>query len=136
MVLVYRKADAHMSIAVCSNSKCKRAYWRYRKDHPPKRFCSVVCSQARRQVEEVEAPAKILQKVYAHRLLAHGSSDILMYWGCEICDELDTEYRDSLAIHNARISRDIAQDAKTARKIEREAREQKLEIEREYWKVK
>ena len=82
---------------------CKRHYWRYRADHPPRFFCSLECSRRSQHHSREEppppTPQAVLKEMYRHRREAHDSTSILAWYECERCDQLDGQYSASLAYH-------------------------------------
>lgn len=87
-----------MAIQKCSH--CTTEYWRYRADHPPKRFCSVVCSdQSKEQKPKGRPPEKpqaILRAIKDHNRLFHNADSHMIEWDCDKCDELQGLYVKSL----------------------------------------
>ena len=102
-----------MSIQLCSH--CKLPYWRFRGDHPPRGVCSVLCNDARKAGEATPTPrlpSEILWEIREHRRDIHQCTDILVWFECETCEELEARYGDSLEYHYDRITRDIVKEAR------------------------
>ena len=122
-----------MAIANCSN--CKRSYWRFRKDHPPARYCSVSCFETRKKrhdAEEPDTPEEVLWEMRNHRRTAHGDTSMLGWYECQTCFDLEHQYREAVDYHISKANKSIALDAKQKRGIETKEREQKLHVEADF----
>ena len=79
---------------------CQRFYWRYRRDHPPRFFCSIPCQEMRGQAKALvlpRTPRALLAEIHHHRRLFHGTDSILpAFEDCERCEELQGLYSESL----------------------------------------
>jgi hypothetical protein len=84
--------------------RCKRAYWRYREDTPPPRYCSQLCHDLRGvKLEPTHArPERILSAIRAHLRAAHPGASINEWLDCERCDDLQAAYAEALDWHLAR----------------------------------
>jgi hypothetical protein len=86
-------------IAKCR--RCETYFWRYRRDHPPPGYCSVVCHEERGRSPVMEQPPRtareVLRDMYSHRRRDHDSYSILAWYDCGICDRLEAEYSQSLS---------------------------------------
>ncbi len=101
-----------MSIALCSN--CKVTYWRFRGDHPPSGFCSVLCHAIKKKKSQAPpSPQAVLNVMMRHRLTEHHSTSVLEWFDCTECDQLEKSYSESLEWHTEKITRDIAVEART-----------------------
>lgn len=92
-----------MSVPACTF--CKRFYWRFRPDHPPKGYCSVKCREDRKEgrtPDREEKPEVIVWKMRQHRLAVHATTSMLTWFDCETCEELEAKYAASLEWHSAR----------------------------------
>lgn len=82
---------------------CKRPYWRYRRDYPPRFFCSLPCFEASRVegdgVAIPQLPAVILAAMREHRLQVHGTTSPLCWYSCKRCEQLEGDYAASLQWH-------------------------------------
>lgn len=103
-----------MSVQVCA--QCKTPYWRFRGDHPPKGVCSLPCHEDRKAGRKAgntpPLPENALRKIVEHRTLMHGSPDILAWYGCERCEELEASYSESIQWHVDRITREIVEQTR------------------------
>lgn len=102
-------------IANCQS--CHRPFWRYRRDYPPKGFCSLPCFAVGRKSGPPEAPPirpeAVLFNMRAHRRSDHGTTSILGWFpDCPLCEELETDYAASLEYHWRVASEQIAEQAK------------------------
>jgi len=102
-------------IAHCRH--CHNAFWRYRRDYPPKGFCSVPCAQAGpAHITDAAAlaivpprPETVLINFRTHRKLAHDGASILHWFpDCAACNELDADYAASLAYWISESSAELA----------------------------
>lgn len=102
-------------ITQCQNPDCKRFFWRWRKDHPPKGHCSVSCYEDHRPKKSLrpDKPANILHSMYRHRADVHLSTSILAWFDCAECERLEGIYRESLDWHTAKVSEEIALNARS-----------------------
>lgn len=83
---------------------CDVHFWRYRRDHPPRSFCSVACHDAHAEGKPAHAPdlpQDILAEMYRHRQFTHGMDrrSILTWFDCETCERLEERYNLSLAFY-------------------------------------
>jgi hypothetical protein len=81
---------------------CDVYYWRYRRDHPPRSFCSVACHDAHAEGKPAhvpEPPQDILAEMVRHRGFTHGTDSILKWFDCEACERLEERYNLSLAFY-------------------------------------
>jgi len=88
-----------VSVARCSNSECKRYYWRYRGDAPPRGYCSVKCFETRRKRRQklrYETSAQVLEAFRDHRIQAHGTRDIVQWFDCDLCERFEERYAASM----------------------------------------
>lgn len=102
-----------MSVQNCGH--CKTPYWRFRGDHPPKGFCSTPChdlKKAGKKEERPQLPENALRAMMAHRAEKHGSSDVLGWYDCSECENLEKAYSESLEWHYDRITREIVGQAR------------------------
>lgn len=100
-----------MSVPLCS--RCKSHYWRFNASHPPPGYCSLFCYDNRKAKSKPPAPPaphSILSRMYDHRRTIHGSPDILPWYDCKICDELEKEYYASLEWHSAAAYQAMAEE--------------------------
>lgn len=90
-----------MSVPVCI--RCKSHYWRFRPDHPPPNYCSQFCFDNRKKKAKstIATPHDVLSRMYDHRRTQHGTPDILVFYDCRVCDELEREYGVSIEYHFA-----------------------------------
>ena len=86
---------------ICTCQFCKQPFWRYRRDWPPKGFCSWPCSltPAEPIVTVPELPGVILHKLRQHHSFAHSESSILSWPDCETCEQIERDYNESLNFH-------------------------------------
>jgi hypothetical protein len=82
---------------------CERFYWRYRPDHPPRFYCSVICHDVRglpKPAARPSTPQAILGEIRLHRRLIHDTDSILVAFDdCETCEELEGLYNQSLGFY-------------------------------------
>jgi hypothetical protein len=100
-----------MSVPKCS--RCKAHYWRFNPAHPPPNYCSNFCFDNRKSKPKESAPSTpqdVLARMYDHRKTAHGTADILVWYDCKTCEELEREYSSSLEWHSARVANELAAD--------------------------
>jgi hypothetical protein len=78
--------------------RCKRWYWRWRPDHPPRRYCSVPCHEHTKPAAETkESPHTVLLMMHAHRLRAHATASVIDWFDdCETCARLEGRYAEAL----------------------------------------
>jgi hypothetical protein len=84
-------------IVKCRN--CERDFWRYRRDHPPRGFCSQPCHDMYVFPEPERAPQtpqQVMLAIRRHRRDAHGVDSALPYFDCAVCDELEGLYAGAL----------------------------------------
>jgi len=79
---------------------CKRNYWRYRSDWPPRPYCSESCweSRIKRKAKRAapETAAAVLDAFKEHRLTAHASRDLHAWFDCEVCERFEERYAVSM----------------------------------------
>ena len=80
-----------MSTPRCA--RCKQYYWRYNGSY--RGYCSYTCWNARQRRKKRSNIAyedwTRMQAMQAHRLAAHGSSDLVLWYDCEECERLEAE---------------------------------------------
>ncbi len=92
-----------MPISTCHH--CTRSYWRFRKDHPPRGYCSNECHDdhaAGKGPEREPPPEKIKWQMQAHRAGIHGSPSLVPWYDCLRCEELEEQFAASVEWHSAR----------------------------------
>jgi hypothetical protein len=77
---------------ICTCQTCKRPFWRFRRDYPPRGVCSLPCFHDRR-IDYDENPPDLPR------------DSILIWPNCESCEELQTEYAESLNFHYDRVTK-------------------------------
>jgi hypothetical protein len=79
---------------------CHQYYWRYRRDHPPKGFCSLPHFEAGpKKATSSPAPLKpdvLISEWRSHRIADHGDSHFLQDFECDTCDYYEDRYAESL----------------------------------------
>jgi hypothetical protein len=89
-----------MRVSLCTNSECKRAYVRFRRDHPPAGFCSVGCKEAHAKrhprYDPERIPAFFVSLIRDHLEKAHHTSDVNAWFDCAECDRIQAAYAESL----------------------------------------
>jgi hypothetical protein len=85
-----------MMIRRCRN--CDRFYWRWRRDHPPPRYCSIPCADHIEPAADTkESPHAVLLMMHAHRLRAHRTASVIDWFDdCETCARLEGRYAEAL----------------------------------------
>ena len=99
-------------ISLCHS--CHTNYWRYRKDHPPRGFCSYPCYVAGPQKVKPPAPllpAQVLELMKTHRGHVHNTDSILQFFDCEICESLEEQYAESIQYYVSVITAEICAEA-------------------------
>jgi hypothetical protein len=103
-----------VSVQLCS--QCKSPYWRFRGDHPPKGVCSIPCHEERKAGRKPgnapPLPENALRAMVEHRSIMHGSPDVLPWYECERCDELEAAYSEAIEWHVGRITREIVKEVR------------------------
>jgi hypothetical protein len=104
---------------ICNCQHCHHSFWRYRRDHPPKSFCSVPCFNAGPVARKSAAaelvvpprPETVLADFRSHRLLAHACSNILSWVpDCSLCNEFEADYAASLEYWFSAYTAELAGD--------------------------
>ncbi len=100
-----------MAINCCQN--CGNHFWRYRRDHPPKGFCSLPCADGLKPAGEISIwPRAALQQMHRHLLAVHGTNSVLQWFDCDECDRLQAQYAASLAFYVTDVTAEIHKAAK------------------------
>lgn len=86
-------------MAISNCKRCGSSFWRYRRDWPPKGFCSLPCSLAKGEPTPAETPAQILAKWRGHRTAAHGDSHFIQFHNCDTCEWFEEKYSESLGYY-------------------------------------
>lgn len=98
-------------IARCNH--CQTLFWRYRRDHPPKGFCSIPChdlaQEKARDREDTRPPEPhvVIRRMREHNRLIHNIDSPLLQWDCEGCRRLEAEYAASIEFHSQRLAREM-----------------------------
>jgi hypothetical protein len=93
---------ARRETVIASCRHCHRAYWRYRRDHPPAGFCSTPHAElggkgTPRGVPQL--PQEIRLQMQVHRREEHFGCTPLEWHDCARCEELEAAYADSISYH-------------------------------------
>ena len=73
------------------------------------------CFDAKRNGKKPErppVPSHVLMVMLDHRRTAHGTTDVLAWFDCPACEQIEKAYSESLEWHYDRITREIAGEAK------------------------
>ena len=92
-----------MPISQCRH--CDKAYWRWRPDHPPKGFCSVLCRElckAGATPDREETPEVAIWRIRQHLLAYHDDTNMTTWHNCDTCEELEEKYAAALEWHAMR----------------------------------
>lgn len=95
-------------IALCKHSH--NPFWRYRRDHPPKGFCSLPCHDEHGKPKEEPIPPEphvIVRRMREHNRLIHNVDSALLEWHCPACERLEAEYAASIEHHSQRLAREM-----------------------------
>lgn len=85
-----------MTVVRCGH--CSVFYSRYRRDHPPSGYCSLLCFESRRRKKiPVPQPGELLSRMRQHRQEVHGSLDLTQWYDCPECERIESQYAESLA---------------------------------------
>ncbi len=87
-----------MAISECRH--CHTAYWRYRKDHPPRGYCSTPhadAGPAKKREPKPPKPDVALFEYRAHRITEHRDPHYLQWYDCRECERMEQIYSDSMA---------------------------------------
>jgi hypothetical protein len=100
---------------ICTCGSCKQAFWRYRRDWPPKGYCSLPCSEAGPQNSAFTGvpalPSVILAEMKTHRSFVHETTSPLGWFDCQTCGDLEERYAASLEYHYRSVTAAIVADA-------------------------
>lgn len=78
---------------------CKRPYWRFRSDWPPRGYCSFKCwneRSRRRTKPKIESATQVLDAFREHRLTVHATRDLSAWFDCETCERFEERYAVSM----------------------------------------
>lgn len=85
---------------ICTCLFCHRPFWRFRRDWPPRGYCSWPCSLTPAAIIEVpRLPQDVLLKLRLHHKLDHNENSILCWPDCETCEQIEQEYAAALSFH-------------------------------------
>jgi hypothetical protein len=79
--------------------RCKQAYTRYRRDHPPSGYCSNDChdrAKGQKPAAAPRQPSAVLLDIINHRRIVHGTTDLIEWFECRACDALEGEHAFSI----------------------------------------
>jgi hypothetical protein len=90
-----------MKDRVCVCRECGNAFPRYRRDHPPKGFCSVACHDEHAKAHPPYTPGRIplfvVSLIKEHLDKMHHTADVNAWFdGCVECDRLQASYAQAL----------------------------------------
>lgn len=104
---------------ICTCEVCRQAFWRYRRDFPPRGVCSLSCFHDRQNghgEESLELPHIVWRRLRQHMSMWHNSTSILIWPDCEECEAIQARYAESLNFHFDQVAADIAAASQTIRK--------------------
>lgn len=92
-----------MPISQCRH--CDKAYWRWRKDHPPRGFCSTLCRDQQATgtpPDREDTPETCIWRIRQHLHAYHDDTGMITWYDCDVCEELEEKYAASLEWHALR----------------------------------